>query len=538
MAEDTNKKSGLDENTEPANKDWEWDAKTPDAPIDAVDLSQLDIPQAAEKDEEISVEEEAVPATSEPGCCIICGEKLKNSPSELYCNVCREKFLKVNYGASHIILSIVMMFVAVIGIVAFSATSQITKNISDGEDHLKNNHIARALDSFNAVDSTANTLNSGFNAFIKGISTNFGEVNVFDAGTAANKKIAEIMVKSMTSAYEDREAFMALVESSFTEKELNSEKYADIKECYDFCKSMDTTANAIYEEWYAMLNERLSAFDENGVITSDGSVPTIDDIIAYLDSYAAKNPDAEPSTIDYYKVMTVYYEYASFGTVEASEMMGHLNNAYTKAGKFGYFYSDYYLSFAWECEDYDALIKVANEILEVNPANEGAYFYLTKAHSQLKEWDKASGICEELLKYNPDSLDYYTLKAEVLRRTGKFSEAVDVCKKGLKAGEDSELYRQESIAYMLNEEKDKALEIAKSAYESAYAASYTGGTISLEVLNTTALISYLCDEEKTLYNEIIEMLETEGYELEDSVKSVIKGDTTFEDLFTTGKGDI
>lgn len=534
MAEDTNKKLGSPENEEP-QKDWEWDAKAPDAPLETVELSQLDFAKANEADK--GADEEDAPAAHEPGCCIICGEKLRKSPSELYCNVCREKFLKVNYGARHIILSIVMMFVAVIGIVAFSATSQIARNISEADNHLENGHIARALDSYNAVDSTVNSLNSGFNAFIQGISSNFDTVTVFDSGIAADKKIAEIMVKSMTSAYEDREAFMALVENSFTQKELNSEKYAHIKECYDFCKSMDTTANAIYEEWYAMLNERLSAFDENGKLT-DENAPTIEEIIALLDNYAEKNPDAEPSTIDYYKVMTVYYEYASFKSIEASEMMTHLNNAYSKAGKFSYFYSDYYLSFAWECEDYDALVKVANEVLKVNPANEGAYFYLTKTYSQLEEWDKASAICEDLLKYNPDSLDYYTLKAEVLRRTGDYSAAVDICKKGLKIGEDSEIYRQESIAYMLNEEKDKALEIAKAAYESAYAASYSGGTISLEVLNTTALISYLCDEEKTLYNEIIDMLETEGYELEDSVKSVIKGDTTFEDLFTTGKGDI
>lgn len=537
MAEDTNKKLGSEENEEPVKKDWEWDAQTPNAPVDTVDIEQLDVPQGQESVVETPAEEEDAAVAHEPGCCIICGEKLKKSPSELYCNVCREKFLKVNYGAGHIILSIVMMFVAVIGIVAFSTTSQISKNISDGDKHLENNHLARALDSYNAVDSTVASLNEGFNAFLQGISTSFNNVTVFDSGAAADKKIAELKVKTMTSAYEDRETFISIVDSSFTEKELNSEKYAHIKKCYDFCKAMDDTANDIYEEWYTLLNERLSAYDEDGNLTDD-SVPTIEEIIAYLDSYAEKNPNAEPSTIDYYKVMTVYYEYASFGTVEASDMMGYLNSAYEKAGEFGYFYNDYYLSFAWECEDLDAVIKVANAALEVNPANETAYFYLTKTYGQREEWDKASSACEELLKYNPDSLDYYTLKAEVLRRTGDYSAAVDICKKGLNVGEDPELYRQESIAYMLNEEKDKALEIAKSAYEATYATSYTGGTISLEVLNTTALISYLCDEEKALYDEIISMLETEGYELEDSVKSVIKGDTTFEDLFTTGKGDI
>ena len=121
MAEDTNKKLGSQENEEP-QKDWEWDAQTPDTPIDTVEIESFDIPAKAKAVEEAPVKEEKEPA-HQPGCCEICGEKLKNSPSEYYCNVCREKYLKVNYGASHIILSVVMMFVAVIGIVSFASPS-------------------------------------------------------------------------------------------------------------------------------------------------------------------------------------------------------------------------------------------------------------------------------------------------------------------------------------------------------------------------------------------------------------------------------
>ena len=530
MAEDTNKKLGSQENEEP-QKDWEWDAQAPAAPIETVEIESFDIPAKEE-----AVEEKAAPAR-QPGCCEICGEKLKNSPSEYYCNVCREKYLKVNYGASHIILSVVMMFVAVIGIVAFASTSKIVANVSDARNHLENGHISRAVDSYNNVASTAVSLNDGFNAFLQGISQNFKEVKVFDAGTVADKELAQILVKSITSEYASRESFMSVIESSFSEKELNSEKYADVKACYDFCKSMDDTANATYDAWYALLEERLNAFDENGKLTTD-DVPTVEEILAVLDDYAQKHPEAEPSTIEFYKMWTVYYDAYIADTLKDSDVMTYLDSAYEKAGKYGYFYSDYYLSMAWECEEYDSLIKVANETLKVNPANESAYFFLTKTYGQQEKWDEASAVCEDLLKANPDSLDYYTLKAEVLRRTGDYSASVDLCKKGLKVGEDAELYRQAAISYMLNEETEKALEAAKSAYEATYAVSYSGGTISLEVLNTSALISYLCDSEKVMYDEIVQMLDGQDYELEDSVKSVIKGDSTFEDLFTTGKGDI
>lgn len=535
MAEDTNKKLGSQENEEP-QKDWEWDAQTPDAPVETVEIESFDIPAKAEAVEE-APEKEDDKSSHQPGTCEICGEKLKNSPSEYYCNICREKYLKVNYGASHIILSVVMMFVTVIGIVAFASTSKLVTNIHDARVHLKSGHYSRAIDSYNNVETTAVSLNDGFNAFLQGISQNFKEVKVFDSGKIASQELAYVLVKNMTSEYAAREAFMNIVDSSFTEKELNSANFADVKACYDFCKSMDNTANATYDAWYALLEERLSAFDENGKLTKD-DVPSVEEIIAVLDEYAQKHPEAEPSTLEFYKMWTVYYEASSTDSLKDSDVMTYLNSTYDKAGKYGYFYSDYYLSMAWECEEYDSMIKVANETLKVNPANESAYFFLTKTYGQQEKWDEASAVCEEILKYNPDSLDYYTLKAEVLRRTGDYSASTDICKKGLKAGEDSELYRQASISYMLNEETEKALEAAKSAYESTYAASYSGGTISLEVLNTSALISYLCDSEKVMYDEIIQMLDGQGYDLEDSVKSVIKGDTTFEDLFTTGKGDI
>lgn len=534
MAEDTNKKPGTENNGQ-NEKDWQWDAQAPEAPVDSIEVE--DFMPTVESSADTVTDASAEEKKTEDGCCIICGDKLRKSPSEFYCEVCREKYMKVNYGASHIILSIVMMFVAVIGIVAFSTTSAIVKNIGEGDAHIKNQHYAKALDSYNKVESTVYDLNGSFNAFLQGISTNFATVNVYDSGTAADKKLAEIMAKTISTTYEDREAFISVVENSFTEKELNSEKYSHIKACYDFCKSMDKTANDVYEDWYALVDKRLAALDENGNL-KDKNVPSHEEIMAFLDDYAAKHPEAEKSTLEYYKVMTLYYEHSTYGTVKDEDMMKYIRSAYEAAGEFGYFYADYYLIYAWECEAYDEIIKISKEFLKVNPGNEKIYYFVSKAHSAKKDWQSASKVCEDLLKYNPDSLEYYILKAEMLRRSGDYSAAVDICTKGEKAGDDAEILRQKSIAYMLNGETDKALVAASDAYEMTFAASYNGGTVSLGVLNTTALISYLVDEEKTIYTEIVGLLETENLTLEDSVTKVIKGDMTFEDLFLTGQGDV
>ena len=56
MAEDTNKKLGSQENEEP-QKDWEWDAQTPDAPVDTVEIESFDIPAKVEAVEEASEKE-------------------------------------------------------------------------------------------------------------------------------------------------------------------------------------------------------------------------------------------------------------------------------------------------------------------------------------------------------------------------------------------------------------------------------------------------------------------------------------------------
>ena len=41
MAEDTTKKGENGESEEPENKDWDWEAATPDAPTDTLDLAEL-----------------------------------------------------------------------------------------------------------------------------------------------------------------------------------------------------------------------------------------------------------------------------------------------------------------------------------------------------------------------------------------------------------------------------------------------------------------------------------------------------------------
>ena len=144
-------------------------------------------------------------------------------------------------------------------------------------------------------------------------------------------------------------------------------------------------------------------------------------------------------------------------------------------------------------------------------------------------------MCEKMRESNPDGLDYYSTKAEILRRQNKLDEAIEICRKGIVAGSDSEIYRQQAIAYLLKSDKENALEAIKQSYELATQESENG--ISIQTANTVALICFICNDTKT-YEEIEAMFKQSNMEFSDSVKKCIKGDITFEDIFMKGSGEI
>ena len=61
--------------------------------------------------------------------------------------------------------------------------------------------------------------------------------------------------------------------------------------------------------------------------------------------------------------------------------------------------------------------------------------------------------------------------------------------------------------------------------------------ISLEELNTVALICFICSDTDT-YDEVVAMFEQYGESLNEKTQKCIKGDITFEDIFMKGSGEI
>ena len=573
MADDENKLTNNEPEETADSKDWQWDASAPLAGEDFLNISlpeeetEEEIEEAGEAVEEIEDEEEEIEETADEadnaveiideaveeaveeneeikdgdddsaGCCIICGEKIKNSPSECYCNECRSKYLKVDYGATHIILSVVMIFVAFIGIVAFAATSQITDTVREADKLMKDGKISAASDAYGDVSYTVDSLNGRFNAFLQGISQNFEDVTFFDSGENVGKKQAELLSKTFSLSQDDSEAFFSTIESSFTEKELNSKKYADVKNFYDHLKK--------FFEDYKKINEDLqnvyTPFFE-AAYSGDAEATEIaklkDEAIKAVDKYAGENPSILSEAVEYFKYTLLYYSQQYYGVdVEPEELYGYISKAYNDAGDYDYIYFQDIASFAISVEKYDELLSASEKMLEKNPSSADAYYYKSFAYLRLEKFDEALEACDKVAEFSADEADNCALKANILRRRGDFHAAIDVCEAVSADSKSSEISRQEAIAYYLAGDEESALKYAKEAYDSAYAASYNGGVFSLEVVNTSALIYKLCGDDED-YEAILDTLEQSQAKLEDSVMAVIKGDSTFEDLFMAGKGDI
>lgn len=508
---------------EPENKpeDWDWDAAVPQTDTSNIVLDDLqtevktDESAEPEADEENHNEEGA----DDDGLCIVCGKPRRRSPSDLYCNECRAKFLKTNYGVGHIILAFVMVIVAAIGYFVCTSTVSVSSKLHSAENCIEEKRYNDALSYCDEIYEATDTLNSGVNSIIKSVNENASSLTWFTEGTRSINIVLEAYVKTMSINYSDRSAFTQAVDSYFTAEQLSKPQNAEIKKIYDTISSVDTTA----EELELGLDDFIST-------TEDGDYDVkFDEAMKYLDSVETES-DIQKSLVSYYRFMMAYY-----ADKEDSVILGFLEDAYNEAGDYGYLYLSNYLMIAWNCEDYDKVLELSDKAIAINVNDSSAYYYAVKSHIIKDDLDAADKACEDLRKANPDGLDYYSTKSEVLRRQGKFEDAVEVCRKGIVAGSDTEIYRQQAIAYMLLSDKENALEAITQSYELAMQDTTNG--ISLEEINTVALICFLCDDTDT-YEEIKSMFEEQELEFNDTVKNCIKGDITFEDIFMKGTGEI
>lgn len=529
MAEDKEKSltdETLPKEPEETSASWDWDAAVPQTDTSNITLDDLQeteekvVEQPAEEPEENETEKEEEAPASNPdddGLCIVCGKERGNSPSDLYCNACRAKFLRTNYGVGHIILAFFMVIVAALGYFVATSTVTVSSKLYKAEQCISEKRYNDALNLCSEAFDATDKLNSGVNAVIKGINSNATNQDWFTEGEKATHLILETYVHNMTINASDRQTFVEAVEKYYADGELDQPRNANIKKLYNAIKSVDAIATSLDEKMNSFVTQK-----------EDGTYDVkYDEGIKFFDSYKV-DADIEKGLMEYYKFMLAYY-----ANKDSKTALGFIDNAYKKSGEYGYLYLQNYMGMAWQYKEYDKVLELSKIATELNVNDASAYYYAVKVYIEKNDFDTADKMCEEMRKANPDGIDYYSTKAEVLRRQNKLDEAIEICRKGIVAGSDSEIYRQQAIAYLLKSDKENALEAIKQSYEIAS----QNQQLSIQTANTVALICFICDDTAT-YEEVEAMFKQSNMELSDSVKKCIKGDITFEDIFMKGSGEI
>ena len=376
----------LPKKPEEASADWDWDAAVPQTDTSNITLDDLQeteekvIEPAEEAEEKAAEEDEAAADPNDDGLCIVCGKQRGSSPSDLYCNECRAKFLRTNYGVGHIILAFVMVIVAALGYFVATSTVTVSSKLYKAEKYISENKFDDALNLCSEAVEATDKLNSGVNAVIKGINSNITNQDWFTEGDKATHLILETYIHTMTINYSDRSTFIEAVEKYFTDDELNQPRNAEIKKLYDVVNELDTMATSIEEEMNSFISQK-----------EDGTYDVkYDDGIKYLDSLTAES-DVQKGLVDYYKFMLAYY-----ASKDGKTALGFIDGAYTKSGDYGYLYLQNYMAMAWQYEDYDKVLELAKTATELNVNDASAYYYSVKVYIErtiLKRLIKFARIC-------------------------------------------------------------------------------------------------------------------------------------------------
>lgn len=504
--------------------DWKWDAHVPETETDDITLEDLSH-APAQVEEQVEDNE-----PDEDDFCIVCGKSKKDSPSDLYCNECREKFLRTDYGVSHVILAFVMVIVAAVGYFVFASTWSIASKVSKAESYISEKRYDDAVSVCSEIGDDIKTVNNGVNAVFTSVNKNFNAVDWFNEGRRTTLLILESYADVLTTENSEHEDFVRGVELSFVDKDskfdyslLQKPKYDKIRKTYDFCNELiESSAKYI---------QGLQEFISNGPDSS--VIVEYDKAMKYIDSLDAKT-SAEKSMADYCRFIVAYYAKKDSNTI-----FGFFDSLCENAGEFEYIFWSTYMAAAYDNTSYDKVAPIAEKAIARNVNDTNAYYYLINSYISTNDMDSADKFCEQMKQNNPEGLDYYAMKANILRRQGKFEESVDVCKNGIKEGDNIEIYRQQAISYMLLDNRDDALEAIKQAYTMTMQSTSadTGGYNFVDILNTCALITCICGDDET-YKSLVDIFESEGVSFKQTVQDCIKGEITFEEIFMKGTGDV
>lgn len=531
-----------DNEKEKVDGDWKWDAAVPETKTDDITFDDLapvkeaeaepaepkeeekaeEKPAEEDKKEEKKEEKEEKAEKKADGQCVICGNSTRNSPSDLYCEDCARKYLRTHFGIPQVILAFVMVFFAAFSYFVCVSTVDFSAQLSTVEKFISEKRYTDAIGAVEKLSEDVSTLDQGFNATLATFNKNQKAVDFFVDGERSMRILLNAYADSLPFDQNQIAQFVNVVSVEVDKEKLETRKYEKIKKIYDYCVEVNAYSEDIGPKWYEFMYT-----DEK---TSEQKIK-YDEAIAFLETCPNDTP-AQKSLNGYYRYIAAY-----FAEKDKSLVFEIFDNLMKDLGEYSYLFDYIYLQVAWNYEDYERVEVLAERLYEQNLNATDAYYYSIKANILQGDFKKADERCEKMFKDNPEALDYYSTKAEILRRMGKFQESIDICKQGIAVGVDPSIYNQQAISCMLLDDKEGALEAAKSAYEAIIVS--TQSQASYEILNTIALIAQLCEDKETFetVKEIFANSQS-STDLDEQVKKCIEGEITFEEIFMEGYGDI
>jgi len=253
-----------------------------------------------------------------------------------------------------------------------------------------------------------------------------------------------------------------------------------------------------------------------------------------LDRFYNKDVKAEKEKIDSYQKL-----YDAFTDVyNVSDTYTDFLEAFDKkvADK-GYdegqiYYYKYYAANIFG-EDIKVMRENVEMIQKVSPDAKGLYLPLLAEISLNEEnYDDVLKYANELSTFNAESPYVYLYRAVAYRLNGDLTKADEACDDGLNIAPSNTLLNyQKGIICLLLEKQEEAYAYAATAYENADTANSYLAAASLY-----SLCAQL--EGETEVNEaIIDEVTQYGYGFANEVQQIIDGELTIEQLFTEGKGD-
>ncbi len=549
---DENKEKNLpetpDNEKEKVDGDWKWDAAVPETEIEGITIDDLNLnmdkEEPAEKKEEKQEEKEPKEnlkaqkkenkkpekkekkeekTKKDDGCCIICGKPRRNSGSDLYCIDCSRKYIRTHFGIPQILLAFLMVFFAAFGYILFTSNVQVSTHLVQAEKYISEKRYIDASNEIVEYSEKVTELDMGLNSFLDFFNSdpNAKEVDFFKDGNYSIRIQLEAFINCFNFDDNHVTSYINFIKAEFKDGIPKSKKYDKIREMYDFCMEVKAYMNNIQPTWYSFLYT-----DEK---TTQQKIK-YDEAIAFLD----KQPNdtlAQKASNGFFRIVA-----ETFAETDKSRHYEILDQLYKELGDYGYIFDATHVQIAWSYNDYDRCVEVGDRMYARNINDTTGYYYAIRSNIMQGDLSAADERCERMLQDNPENLNYYTVKAEVLRRQGKFSDSVEICKKGIAIGMDAQIYNQQAISYMLMDDKSAALEAAKNSYEIAMQ-TISDEEVALEIINTTALITFLCGDSE-YYEQIVDFCEQLEYDLEDSVNKCIKGEITFEQIYMEGVGDV